>query len=613
MILSSISATNSNGQKVTNEVIKQIGKIYERLVPIFLNQSTSQATTLVKWRCNQALLTQKYIFRRIDELIFIPNSYSPKGEVLNRVIYIPDKIAENPIIVNEFCNSLGIKMCEGPHPVFQAREEDNTVKKELVLALKYLKLILEIKNFKELSENYAEVIRSIQFFTAKEISVELFEDSELIAEYKTNFFRDSDGIYYKGRWNKVINIEKLAIEICTLLGIPESSLELQKLLTMNPDERTEYMQDIGIQNELLSLIENEDADGIDSVKQDQNEEITYYNLDSEPSIDRTIQNRENRLKFFQQGESTGFEDKLLELINIADTRFEKGYVYHFTHVTNAAEIINSGRLLSRAKASETSFTNSASVHQLDISRNFVHDHVRFYFRPLTPTQYINEGLGRVYGSEKPSCPVPVFIKFPMRELMQKYKGKVRVSNGNLSSSWAMVGNDVEFLKKFDFLNLYTEYCHGDFMHASQQEMIIPDEVLLEPGNYQIVVRTPEDKMTLINLLGTDKIPDIQVNPTFYYSSNNFVEVKYHDGDLTVNLTGPTSENVAVKIVFEGIYSRINRCNGWLVKLSKDTNKLEMTIKLSSEYKSFEGMFDGPGKVSIFVMVNNEERLIYLGN
>ncbi len=75
-------------------------------------------------------------------------------------------------------------------------------------------------------------------------------------------------------------------------------------------------------------------------------------------------------------------------------RFWSRWLFRSDHVENAAEILNSGVLLSRAAAERKKLIRVDSgspqyVNQLSASHGNL---VRLYFRPRTPTQYANEGI-----------------------------------------------------------------------------------------------------------------------------------------------------------------------------------------------------------------------------
>ncbi len=242
-------------------------------------------------------------------------------------------------------------------------------------------------------------------------------------------------------------------------------------------------------------------------------------------------------QFFIKNDVISFEDKLYEIIESLNSKW-KGYIYHFTHVENAKNIIASKKLLAR---NYTKFVDSAGKGYIQTTENIVKDYVRFYFRPLTPTQYYNEGLGRLTKNQDlPQCPVPVFFKFNLKEVLKKYMRKCYISNGNLRHYPAVqFGNDSEILKKFNFENLYAEFgnCEiNEFLVASQQEFIIQREFdFSDIKDYSIICRNESDKETLMALLKEDDIDikKIIIDEDFYYNYNRFVNIDLDNSSLNI--------------------------------------------------------------------------------
>ena len=91
------------------------------------------------------------------------------------------------------------------------------------------------------------------------------------------------------------------------------------------------------------------------------------------------------------------------------------FAFHYTDVTNAVSILSSGFLYSRADATHLRVmeNDNASRQVIDMTDSAVVSKVRFYFRPLTPTQYYNEGYKhpalRYDGDENANVPVPIFL------------------------------------------------------------------------------------------------------------------------------------------------------------------------------------------------------------
>jgi len=88
------------------------------------------------------------------------------------------------------------------------------------------------------------------------------------------------------------------------------------------------------------------------------------------------------------------------------------YIYHFTNIDNAVQILNNGFIYSRNNALNMGLMESdnASPQVIEQTNDQWADYVRLYFRPRTPTQFNNEGFrpkeDRALDSK---CPVPIFF------------------------------------------------------------------------------------------------------------------------------------------------------------------------------------------------------------
>jgi len=127
-------------------------------------------------------------------------------------------------------------------------------------------------------------------------------------------------------------------------------------------------------------------------------------------------------------------------------------IYHFTHFYNAIDVIRSRKILSRDRAEELGLLKYDSAGSVVFRSNKAHKFARFYFRPCTPTQYYNEALGadsqlgyynwkgewkskypKAFGLGLPKCPVPVFFRFDMDEVLTKIPEKCYYSDRNMQS------------------------------------------------------------------------------------------------------------------------------------------------------------------------------------
>jgi|GEM_PF-968206 hypothetical protein len=207
-------------------------------------------------------------------------------------------------------------------------------------------------------------------------------------------------------------------------------------------------------------------------------------------------------------EIEAFARMLLEGLNRQHS-FCKGYVYHFTHIENAASILRGEKLLARNFCPDN-FKNSAGVNLINRTREDVKNFARFYFRPKTPTQWHNEGLGKRRKNIYALCPVPIFFRFNLKQVLKTHGSRCAVSSGNLAASGSYYGNSTAFLEQgFDFNNVYSTLQRvgkETFLRASQQEFIIFHELdfdKLITDDITIICRSSQDKQTLINLLGND--------------------------------------------------------------------------------------------------------------
>jgi len=131
------------------------------------------------------------------------------------------------------------------------------------------------------------------------------------------------------------------------------------------------------------------------------------------------------------------------------------YVFHYTDVKNAIQILTDGKLFCR-KALENAgctFTDSASPDVMEAASSEVREYVRLYFRPRTPTQYRNEGIRpKDQIALNAHCPVPIFFLFDAHDILTRRE--CEFTNGNFSSSVATRGNTAEFLRNLPFEKIY---------------------------------------------------------------------------------------------------------------------------------------------------------------
>lgn len=99
------------------------------------------------------------------------------------------------------------------------------------------------------------------------------------------------------------------------------------------------------------------------------------------------------------------------------------YAYHFTSIVNAISILETGKLYSRSNAAMLGVmkNDNASMQVIDVTNEEAKHAVRFYFRPLTPTQYYNEGYKhpaiRFDGDSNANGSIPIFFVFDLNKFL----------------------------------------------------------------------------------------------------------------------------------------------------------------------------------------------------
>ena len=90
------------------------------------------------------------------------------------------------------------------------------------------------------------------------------------------------------------------------------------------------------------------------------------------------------------------------------------YLFHCTDVRNVVNVLKRGELLSRPQVdiSGSLLVDIADPGIIDRTDPKSKEFVRLYFRPGTPTQFLNEGFqSKQQFQDQAHCPVPVYLLF----------------------------------------------------------------------------------------------------------------------------------------------------------------------------------------------------------
>lgn len=243
-----------------------------------------------------------------------------------------------------------------------------------------------------------------------------------------------------------------------------------------------------------------------------------------------------------------------------------GFVYHFSHIENAVQIIKQQRIQSRNKATILGDAAGSVVHRRDDAHSFA----RFYFRPKTPTQFYNEFLGVASGEGyhdkygyfvswydkarflgHPKCPVPIFFKVALQEILFKYPEHCYISSGNMQTTATDFGKIGDMLGKFNTTDLFftpAKYSTAEDYHRyrsyAQQEFLFRDELsFTNIESLEILCASEEDRRLLISLIGAAAdafTAKIKVDPSLYNRLNPRVDVHQNTDSISIypNLPGP---------------------------------------------------------------------------
>jgi hypothetical protein len=206
------------------------------------------------------------------------------------------------------------------------------------------------------------------------------------------------------------------------------------------------------------------------------------------------------------------------------------FVYHFTHMDNAKNILHSGFIYSRKKALEHDLmeVDNASDEVINITSDHWKSFARFYFRPKTPTQYNNEGIrcsANMSGLNS-HCPVPIFFLFDSKEMLTREDSSF--SKGNLAVTNEAFNDGASFAQMpFQYIyheGSYDPIYQGYIKNHRHAELIIPEQCSLESLR-AILCRSEGEKETFLNLLDSEVKRNYE-DITFVDTRNDFYNGEY---------------------------------------------------------------------------------------
>ena len=183
------------------------------------------------------------------------------------------------------------------------------------------------------------------------------------------------------------------------------------------------------------------------------------------------------------------------------------FAFHYTDVTNAIGILREGAIFSRVDALNRQLMNNdnASRQVIEMTFSAATSNVRFYYRPLTPTQFHNEGYKhyklRYCGDDNANVPVPVFFLFDLETVLQMEKTKF--SEQSLAGIGSVLYQGENDFSKLNFSQIYKNGYMEDVDSEKkfrQAEIVYEGTFCIDNSLRWIVCRNDIERATLLNLL-----------------------------------------------------------------------------------------------------------------
>ena len=164
------------------------------------------------------------------------------------------------------------------------------------------------------------------------------------------------------------------------------------------------------------------------------------------------------------------------------------YIYHFTDVQNAVNIIQSGHLFNRSEAIRQHLmaVDNASPEIIRQTHTEYQQFVRLYFRPRTPTLFCNEGIRPINQRvlDGAHCPIPIYFCFDAISVLSR--DDCQYSDGNMGSPRANYSGNEKFFCSIPFNLVFhngairTEEDKDEIIFRRHAEVLVPNTLYLNP-------------------------------------------------------------------------------------------------------------------------------------
>lgn len=541
--------TSGSDKPANKECIKTLYKIMSNLLSLKKNSSVKE---------DILLLSESGEFSRANTLNLV-------SDAAYKEFYSPsERLDTLDLELEEFAQlfeTFGVIVRDEPdYEVSTVGPVENTQLKDQILERQYLFSLLatgKSKSHKALTTNAVkEKLNNITFYQVDSyILHDTKSDKEVTGSTSCFIWPKAAAGYLLADSENPSLLYELSQKLAEYLKLDDHVHLIDLLLRLPIADGIERLQSEGYPIELIpdmNLIQEKDEPEINQgnvdVSDEELNESEVKKVMADPAISlSTASNLCMGNDYHTDENSHECAEKLHDSLEATKSPYA-GHIYHFTHIENLVRILQNQTLQARARVEN--FNDSAGPGLIAKTTDTVKNFVRFYFRPHTPTQWHNECLGRSYNGIRALCPVPVFLKLPLTEVIAQSGNKWAVSNGNLAAASSQYGNTVEFLDYFDVDNLYRsigEVGTDTFLSASQQEFIVEGELDIRNMPISLICRTEQDGRLLKHLLKESRCDmegsvEISVDQQYFHSENPSLDITV-DGDtaFTAALTKARSD------------------------------------------------------------------------
>lgn len=266
------------------------------------------------------------------------------------------------------------------------------------------------------------------------------------------------------------------------------------------------------------------------------------------------------------------------------------FAFHFTDVTNATRILETGFIYSRTEAKDLGLmqNDNASKQVIDMTQTAAKSCARFYFRPLTPTQFNNEGFKhpalRYDGDLNANVPVPVFFLFDLVELLSM-PGVSFSEYGQSGHGYQLVHGSAEFAR-LSFEKIYSDGpADPDSIRFRHAEINHPNAFPTAKSLRHILCRNEIEKATLLQLL-------YEKDYKTYVLYNGMIKV-YNDHLFYNNglfISDCRFYNNSISISFSDSYLRSKHID-YLARKNHIPDVLKVSMSVELEWKNNKKVLD----------------------